>query len=205
MGQAGLPDSVLTRPGGQERKTQIPRLSISHLSASSASDLAAVWRFNGIDFTLAGQAGPLLGTAPGALPPLGALTLKAGAGDLGWLLPGLRLDGLELVVPPEAEARLTGAISRGRSTARLEARLGALGKLVQGASAPLPIEARLAAGNAHLSLKGAVARPLDMAGGQFDLVLEVPDGPAPAGFFAAPSGPGRSLNHTWPSPSNKVW
>ncbi|MEY3729395.1 MAG: hypothetical protein RLZZ57_151 [Pseudomonadota bacterium] len=197
IGLISLTDSVITLPGGPARQIQIPRLSISHLSASSASDLAAVWRFNGIDFTLAGQAGPLLGTAPGALPPLGALTLKAGAGDLGWLLPGLRLDGLELVVPPEAEARLTGAISRGRSTARLEARLGALGKLVQGASAPLPIEARLAAGNAHLSLKGAVARPLDMAGGQFDLVLEVPDGAALAGFFAAPSGLSGAARLEW--------
>jgi len=197
IGQISLTDSVITLPGGPARQIQIPRLSISHLSASSASDLAAVWRFNGIDFTLAGQAGPLLGTAPGALPPLGALTLKAGAGDLGWLLPGLRLDGLELVVPPEAEARLTGAISRGRSTARLEARLGALGKLVQGASAPLPMEARLAAGNAHLSLKGAVARPLDMAGGQFDLVLEVPDGAALAGFFAAPSGLSGAARLEW--------
>jgi AsmA protein len=137
--------------------------------------LAAEWRFQGISFTLAGQAGPLLGGAPGKLPPLGAITLKAGAGDLGWLLPDLRLEGLELIVPPEGEAKLSGALTRAGNTARLDANLGEIGKLLQGAEAPLPITARLAAGHASLNLRGSIARPRDLANGQFDLTLDAPD------------------------------
>ena len=175
IGLFSLRDAHVILPGSAGRDIEIPALSIRNISAASASDLAAEWRFQGISFTLAGQAGPLLGGAPGKLPPLGAITLKAGAGDLGWLLPDLRLEGLELIAPPEGEAKLSGALTRAGNTARLEANLGEIGKLLQGAEAPLPITARLAAGDASLNLRGSIARPRDLANGQFDLTLDAPD------------------------------
>jgi AsmA protein len=175
IGLVSLRDAHLILPGSTGRDIEIPALSIRNISAARASDLAAEWRFQGISFTLAGQAGPLLGGAPGKLPPLGAITLKAGAGDLGWLLPDLRLEGLELIVPPEGEAKLSGALTRAGNTARLDANLGEIGKLLQGAEAPLPITARLAAGHASLNLRGSIARPRDLANGQFDLTLDAPD------------------------------
>ena len=188
IGLLSLRDAQLLLPGSSARKIDIPELSIREISATTASDLAAVWRFQGIAFTLEGRAGPLLGTGPGVLPPLGTITLKAGAGDLGWLLPGLWLDGLEFVAPPQGTARLGGAISRAGSNARLEADLGEIGKLLHGAALPLPMEARLAAGAASLTLKGAMARPLELAGGQFDLNLDVPDASSLAGFATLPAG-----------------
>ncbi len=175
IGLFSLRDAHVILPGSAGRDIEIPALSIRNISAASASDLAAEWRFQGISFTLAGQAGPLLGGAPGKLPPLGAITLKAGAGDLGWLLPDLRLEGLELIAPPEGEAKLSGALTRAGNTARLDANLGEIGKLLQGAEAPLPITARLAAGDASLNLRGSIARPRDLANGQFDLTLDAPD------------------------------
>lgn len=175
IGLFSLRDAHVILPGSAGRDIEIPALSIRNISAASASDLAAEWRFQGISFTLAGKAGPLLGSAPGKLPPLGAITLKAGAGDLGWLLPDLRLEGLELIAPPEGEAKLSGALTRAGNTARLDANLGEIGKLLQGAEAPLPITARLAAGDASLNLRGSIARPRDLANGQFDLTLDAPD------------------------------
>jgi AsmA protein len=175
IGLFSLRDAHVILPGSAGRDIEIPALSIRNISAASASDLAAEWRFQGISFALAGKAGPLLGGAPGKLPPMGAITLKAGAGDLGWLLPDLRLEGLELIAPPEGEAKLSGALTRAGNTARLDANLGEIGKLLQGAEAPLPITARLAAGNASLNLRGSIARPRDLANGQFDLTLDAPD------------------------------
>ncbi|MFM7609449.1 MAG: hypothetical protein ACKO9A_11365, partial [Alphaproteobacteria bacterium] len=90
IGLVSLRDAHIVLAGG--RDIEIPSLAIHNISDARASDLAAEWRFQGITFTLAGQAGPLLGGTPGKLPPLGALTFNAGAGDLGWLLPGLRLE-----------------------------------------------------------------------------------------------------------------
>jgi uncharacterized protein involved in outer membrane biogenesis len=184
------------------RDIEIPALSIRNISAVSASDLAAEWRYQGITFTLAGTAGPLLGAAAGTLPPLGAITLKAGAGDLGWLLPGLRLDGLELIAPPDGEARLTGALTRAGNTARLEANLGAVGKLPYGFTGPLPMEARLTSADASMTLKGAVARPLELADGQFDLTVDVPDAAGLSGFPALPPGLRGSARVEWRDPQN---
>lgn len=188
IGLVSLRDAHVALPGSGGRDIEIPSLSIRNISATSASDLAAEWRFQGISFTLAGKAGPLFGAAPGTLPPLGAITLKAGAGDLGWLLPGLRLDGLELIAPPEGEARLTGALTRSGNTARLEANLGEIGKLLYGFTGPLPMEARLTSADASITLKGVVARPLELAGGQFDLTADVPDAAGLSGFPALPRG-----------------
>ncbi|MCA3286036.1 MAG: AsmA family protein [Roseomonas sp.] len=188
IGLVSLRDAHVVLPGSKGRDIEIPSLSIRGISATSASDLAAEWLFRGITFTLAGKAGPLFGAAPGTLPPLGAITLKAGAGDLGWLLPGLRLDGLELIAPPDGEAKLSGALTRAGSTARLEANLGEVGKLLYGFTGPLPIEARLTSADASITLKGSVARPLELAGGQFDLTADVPDAAGLSGFPTLPRG-----------------
>ena len=188
IGLLSLRDALVILPGNPKREIEIPALSIRNISATSASDLAAEWLFQGITFTLAGKAGPLFGAAPGTLPPLGAITLKAGAGDLGWLLPGLRLEALELIAPPEGEARLSGALTRAGNTAQLEANLGEIGKLLYGFTGPLPIEARLTSGDASLTLKGAVARPLELADGQFDLTVDVPDAAGLSGFAGLPRG-----------------
>ncbi|MFM7418808.1 MAG: hypothetical protein ACKO54_03770, partial [Alphaproteobacteria bacterium] len=159
-------------------------------------------RFQGITFTLAGQAGPLLGGTPGKLPPLGALTFKAGAGDLGWLLPGLRLDALDMIAPPEGEAKLNGSFTRAGNAIRLEASLGEIGKLLQGAEAPLPIEARLVAGGASLTLQGRVARPRELADGQFDLTLDAPDAAGLTGFAILPPGLRGSARLEWRDAQN---
>ena len=195
IGLVSLRDARIVLAGG--RDIEIPSLTIHNISAARASDLAAEWRFKGITFTLAGQAGPLLGGMPGKLPPLGALSFKAGAGDLGWLLPDLRLQALEIVAPPEGEARLTGSFSRAGSTARLEANLGEIGKLLQGAAAPLPIQARLAAGDASLTLTGRIARPRELADGQFDVTFEAPDAAGLTGFAALPPGLRGSARVEW--------
>jgi uncharacterized protein involved in outer membrane biogenesis len=189
-------------PGSKGRDIEIPSLSIRGMSATSASDLAAEWLFQGITFTLAGKAGPLFGAAPGTLPPLGAITLKAGTGDLGWLLPGLRLEALELVAPPEGEARLTGALTRAGNTARLEANLGEIGKLLYGFTGPLPIEARLTSADASITLKGSVARPLELAGGQFDLTADVPDAARLSGFAGLPPGLRGTARLEWRDPQH---
>ena len=202
IGLVRLRDAHVVLPGSGGRDIEIPSLSIRKISATSASDLAAEWRFQGITFTLAGKAGPLFGAAPGTLPPLGAITLKAGAGDLGWLLPGLRLDGLELIAPPEGEARLTGALTRAGNTARLEANLGEIGKLLYGFTGPLPMEARLTSADASITLKGAVARPLELAGGQFDLTADVPDAAGLSGFPALPRGLRGAARLEWRDPRN---
>ena len=200
IGLVKLRDAHIILAGG--RDIEIPSLAIRTISASSASDLAAEWRFQGITFTLAGQAGPLLGGAPGKLPPLGALTFKAGAGDLGWLLPDLRLEGLEIIAPPEGEARLTGSFNRNGNAIGLEASLGEIGKLLQGAEAPLPIEARLVAGAASLTLQGRVARPREMADGQFDLTLDAPDAAGLTSFTALPPGLRGSARLEWQDAQN---
>ncbi|MBJ7251741.1 MAG: AsmA family protein [Acetobacteraceae bacterium] len=202
IGLVRLRDAHVVLPGSGGREIEIPSLSIRNISATSASDLAAEWRFQGISFTLTGKAGPLFGAAPGTLPPLGAITLKAGAGDLGWLLPGLRLDGLELIAPPEGEARLTGALTRAGNTARLEANLGEIGKLLYGFIGPLPMEARLTSADASITLKGAVARPLELAGGQFDLTADVPDAAGLSGFPALPRGLRGAARLEWRDPRN---
>ena len=202
IGLVRLRDAHVVLPGSGGREIEIPSLSIRNISATSASDLAAEWRFQGISFTLTGKAGPLFGAAPGTLPPLGAITLKAGAGDLGWLLPGLRLDGLELIAPPEGEARLTGALTRAGNTARLEANLGEIGKLLYGFTGPLPMEARLTSADASITLKGAVARPLELAGGQFDLTADVPDAAGLSGFPALPRGLRGAARLEWRDPRN---
>lgn len=202
IGLVRLRDAHVVLPGSKGRDIEIPALSIRNISAVSASDLAAEWRYQSITFTLAGTAGPLLGAAPGMLPPLGAITLKAGAGDLGWLLPGLRLDGLELIAPPEGEARLTGALTRAGTTARLEANLGEIGKLLYGFTGPLPMEARLTSADASITLKGAVARPLELAGGQFDLTADVPDAAGLSGFPALPRGLRGAARLEWRDPQN---
>ena len=202
IGLVRLRDAHVVLPGSGGREIEIPSLSIRNISATSASDLAAEWRFQGISFTLTGKAGPLFGAAPGTLPPLGAITLKAGAGDLGWLLPGLRLDGLELIAPPEGEARLTGALTRAGNTARLEANLGEIGKLLYGFTGPLPMEARLTSADASITLKGAVARPLELAGGQFDLTADVPDAAGLSGFPALPPGLRGAARLEWRDPRN---
>jgi uncharacterized protein involved in outer membrane biogenesis len=202
IGLVRLRDAHVILPGSKGQDIEIPSLSIRNVSAASASDLAAEWRFQGITFTLAGKAGPLFGAAPGTLPPLGAITLKAGAGDLGWLLPGLRLEALELVAPPEGEARLTGALTRAGNTARLEANLGEIGKLLYGFTGPLPIEARLTSGDASLALKGSVARPLELAGGQFDLTADVPDAAGLSGFAGLPPGLRGTARLEWRDPQH---
>ncbi|MCA3415686.1 MAG: AsmA family protein [Roseomonas sp.] len=200
IGRVSLRDAHIILAGG--RDIEIPGLTIRNISATSASDLAAEWRFKGIAFTLTGTAGPLFGFAPGTLPPLGALTLKAGAGDLGWLLPGLRLEALELVAPPDGEARLTGAFTRAGSTARLEANLGPVGKLPYGFTGPLPMEARLTSGDASVTLSGAVARPQALADGQFDLTMDVPDAAALAGFPGLPRGLRGTARLEWRDPQS---
>ena len=202
IGLVRLRDAHVVLPVSGGRDIEIPSLSIRKISATSASDLAAEWRFQGITFTLVGKAGPLFGAAPGTLPPLGAITLKAGAGDLGWLLPGLRLDGLELIAPPEGEARLTGALTRAGNTARLEANLGEIGRLLYGFTGPLPMEARLTSADASITLKGAVARPLELAGGQFDLTADVPDAAGLSGFPALPRGLRGAARLEWRDPRN---
>jgi AsmA protein len=201
IGVVGLRDAHIILPGGGP-EVEIPALTIRNISAASASDLAAEWRFKGISFTLSGTAGPLLGTAPGKLPPLGALTFKAGAGDLGWLLPGLRLEGLELIAPPDGEARLTGALTRAGNTARLEANLGEVGKLLYGFTGPLPMEARLTSADASITLKGAVARPQELADGQFDLTVDVPDAAGLTGFAGLPPGLRGAARLEWRDPQN---
>ena len=202
IGLVSLRDAHLVLPGRKGQDIEIPSLSIRGMSATSASDLAAEWLFRGISFTLAGKAGPLFGAAPGTLPPLGAITIKAGAGDLGWLLPGLRLEALEFVAPPEGEARLTGALTRAGNTARLEANLGEVGKLLHGFTGPLPIEARLTSGDASLALKGSVARPLELAGGQFDLTMNVPDAARLSGFAGLPPGLRGTARLEWRDPQH---
>ncbi|MCZ8142011.1 MAG: AsmA family protein [Acetobacteraceae bacterium] len=202
IGLVRLHDAHVILPGSAGRDIEIPSLSIRNVSAASASDLAAEWRFQGITFTLAGKAGPLFGATPGTLPPLGAITLRASAGDLGWLLPGLRLEGLELIAPPDGEAKLSGALTRGGNTARLEANLGEIGKLLYGFTGPLPMEARLASGDASMTLKGAVARPLELADGQFDLTVDVPDAAGLSGFPALPPGLRGSARLEWRDPQN---
>jgi uncharacterized protein involved in outer membrane biogenesis len=202
IGLVSLRDAHVVLPGRKGQDIEIPSLSIRNVSAASASDLAAEWRFQGITFTLAGKAGPLFGAAPGTLPPLGAITLKAGAGDLGWLLPGLRLEALELIAPPDGEARLTGALTRAGNTARLEANLGEIGKLLYGFTGPLPMEARLTSADASITLKGAVARPLELAGGQFDLTADVPDAAGLSGFPALPRGLRGAARLEWRDPQN---
>ncbi|MCA3406931.1 MAG: hypothetical protein INF54_06310, partial [Roseomonas sp.] len=197
IGLVSLRDAHVILPGGKGWDIEIPSLAIRNISAARASDLAAEWRLHGITFTLAGQAGPLLGGAPGKLPPLGALSFKAGAGDLGWLLPGLRLDGLELIAPPEGEAKLTGSFNRAGTAMRLEASLAELGRMLQGAAAPLPIEARLASGDASLVLKGRVARPRELADGQFDITLDAPDAAGLTGFAVLPPGLRGSARLEW--------
>jgi len=202
IGRVSLRDAHITLPGSQGRDIEIPALTIRNISAASASDLAAEWRFKGMTFTVAGTAGPLFGAPPGALPPLGAITLKVSAGDLGWLLPGLRLEGLELIAPPDGEARMTGAFSRAGSTARLEANLGPVGKLPYGFTGPLPMEARLTSGDASVALSGAVARPLELADGQFDLTMDVPDAAGLSGFAGLPSGLRGAARLEWRDPQN---
>ena len=202
IGLVSLRDAHVVLPGSKGRDIEIPSLSIRGMSATSASDLAAEWLFQGITFTLAGKAGPLFGAAPGTLPPLGAITLKAGTGDLGWLLPGLRLEALELVAPPEGEARLTGALTRAGNTARLEANLGEIGKLLYGFTGPLPIEARLTSADASITLKGSVARPLELAGGQFDLTADVPDAARLSGFAGLPPGLRGTARLEWRDPQH---
>ncbi|MBM3586318.1 MAG: AsmA family protein [Alphaproteobacteria bacterium] len=200
IGLVSLRDAHIILAGG--RDIEIPSLALHNISAARASDLAAEWRSQGITFTLAGQAGPLLGRAPGKLPPLGTLTFKAGAGDLGWLLPGLRLDALDMIAPPEGEAKLSGSFTRAGNAIRLEASLGEIGKLLQGAEAPLPIEARLVAGAASLMLQGRVARPRDLADGQFDLTLDALDAAGLTGFTALPPGLRGSARLEWRDAQN---
>jgi uncharacterized protein involved in outer membrane biogenesis len=66
----------------------------------------------------------------------------------------------------------------------------------------LPIEARLTSADASITLKGSVARPLELAGGQFDLTADVPDAAGLFGFPALPRGLRGAARLEWRDPQN---
>lgn len=107
-----------------------------------------------------------------------------------------------MIAPSEGEAKLNGSFTRAGNAIRLEASLGEIGKLLQGAEAPLPIEARLVAGAASLTLQGRVARPRELADGQFDLTLDAPDAAGLTGFTALPPGLRGSARLEWRDAQN---
>jgi AsmA protein len=80
--------------------------------------------------------------------------------------------------------------------------LGEIGKLLYGFSGPLPMEARLTSADASMTLKGAVARPLELADGQFDLTVDVPDAAGLSGFPALPPGLHGSARLEWRDAQN---
>jgi uncharacterized protein involved in outer membrane biogenesis len=80
--------------------------------------------------------------------------------------------------------------------------LGEIGKLLYGFTGPLPMEARLTSADASITLKGAVARPLELADGQFDLTADVPDAAGLSGFPALPRGLRGAARLEWRDPQN---
>jgi uncharacterized protein involved in outer membrane biogenesis len=66
----------------------------------------------------------------------------------------------------------------------------------------LPIEARLTSADASITLKGSVARPLELAGGQFDLTADVPDAARLSGFAGLPPGLRGTARLEWRDPQH---
>lgn len=111
-------------------------------------------------------------------PAISGLRLAVGESDLNALWPGFRLARLEATAagPDQPVAfDLQGRVGEALPLA-LQARLGAPARLLGGAGgAPFPVEARLTAGAATATLRGAVADPRALTGVDLALAATAPD------------------------------
>ena len=113
----------------------------------------------------------------GPIPRLSELSLRAGASDLSPVLPGLKLDKLDVAVPgldQPVHADLAG--SYGGAPLTLSASLGAPAKLLTGQPAgPFPVDISATAAGASLAVKGGIADPAHLTGLDLDTSAAIPD------------------------------
>ncbi len=107
----------------------------------------------------------------GGLPLVSALTLRAGAGSLSSLAPGLKLEKLTFEAPAmDQPLHLTGAGTLDGTPVSVVATVGAPSRLLTGQPAgPFPIDLSAQAAAGTLALKGTLAEPVRLAG--LDLVV----------------------------------
>jgi len=118
-----------------------------------------------------------LNDAGAGRPEPSALVLHAGASDLGTLMPGLKLIGLDISAPrfdQPVHADVKGSYAD--APLRLTASLGAPISLVPGmANAPFPVDIDAQAAGAQFTAKGSIARPGRLSGLDVKLAARVPD------------------------------
>ena len=118
------------------------------------------------------------------LPEISALVFTAGAADLTGLVPGLKLDQLEVHAPePGTPITLSASASRGGVPVALTATLGPLNAIMPGLApahpAPFPVDASVSAGSgaaaAALTVKGSIADAPKLTGVDLALAGQIPD------------------------------
>jgi AsmA protein len=113
----------------------------------------------------------------GALPEVSALTLHAGAADLGARVPGLTLDHLDVTAAAvDQPAKLDAAGALGSQPLSLAATTGPLAALMPGAkAAPFPVDATFKAAGATISAKGTIADARALTWVNIALAGKIPD------------------------------
>lgn len=110
------------------------------------------------------------------MPAISALTLHAGASDLGSIQPGLKLQKLDLSAPAQDQPmRAEAAVQVRDTSATASAVLPPLARWMNGTSGPVPIDAVADAAGAHFTAKGSVADPKALSGVAVDLAANIPD------------------------------
>jgi len=113
-----------------------------------------------------------------ALPDIANLVLRAGAGDLGALTPGLQLSRLELSMPRlDQPVRVTAEGSLNGAAVALSASLGAPGQFLAGVAptATVPVDLALSAAGARITAKGSVTNPSALVGMDLAVQASIPD------------------------------
>jgi AsmA protein len=111
-----------------------------------------------------------------ALREAEGLTLRAGAADLAEFRPGLALTRLEATAPRlDAPLQITAEARQGDVPLRLSGTAGTPAALIGGATEPLPVDLRLQAADATVTLRGQVRQPTALSGVDLALASQVPD------------------------------
>ena len=113
----------------------------------------------------------------GPVPHVESATLKLGPADLSAYVGGLHLVSVDIDAPAQNQpVHIDTQAAMGSTPMSLVATLGAPGALLAPqASAPVPVDLTLRAGNASLTVKGTLAHPETLAGADLALNASIPD------------------------------
>lgn len=114
----------------------------------------------------------------GPVPEISALQVHAGASDLSAYAAGLKLIKLDVTAPKLGQpVKLAAEGSLGAAAVSVSGTLGPLGRFLPGAAAtqPYPVDVSGTAAGANFSVKGGIADPVRLAGGNLMVQAQIPD------------------------------